>query len=492
MKKIYYIIFAVFACLTSCRSDFDWRFKRMDDFGKDFVDMYGWPDANQNWNTATQYKIGVSVEEPGDYTIRVYSANPLAEPNKAYLLGEFETPIEGSTEVTVDGPYTLESIYVGISNVGQFSAKSIAVNGQAKLSASFSKDDMMPGMLPLATKMSYFLAYEIVDSAATYLDYNDIVLEVIHVSGEDKATVKLHAVGAKEEMKVFYREDRSGDNKVLFEDAHRAFGYHKTETLVNVESGNHNYRTPITYRDLNVGKDFSILEHANRFKVTVPSVNDDMEFSIWPNTEDYRGIPSYCMVVANPQWDWVSESDAIEKRHRSFPAWVKGYRIYNSWWDTVWDPHELLLIEDGETYRPDFDYLDMIYSYSDVQEMGDTIADISYERLRPYAETEIGANIAFVLIGRNQGRIKISLERTDGGIFEWYPVGEDGKYRAYVDVYDKSINIDAGVGRNAEACHILISRKTMQQIINERANLHVIFEPLDTRTTINSVWIRER
>lgn len=465
----------------------------MDDFGQDFVNMYGWPDPLQNWNTAMQYNVNLAVEGGGQWNLKVYTADPVTDPSKSYTLGNFDVDAsDGTCKAVVDGPYTLRNIWIGIGNGNVCAMKPVAVEGKSRIDVSFDKDELQPGQLPIASKMSYFLAYEIVDSAATYLDYNDIILEVIHSSGEDVAVVRLHAVGAKEEMKVSYRKEKQAESTVLFENAHSAFGYHNTEMLVNVETGEHNYRTPIIYGELNVGKDFSILEHASRFIVTVPSVNETMEFKIWPNKEDYLGVPSYCMVVANPQWDWVSEKDAIEKRHRSFPAWVKGYRIYNSWWDTVWDPHELLLIEDGETYRPDFDYLDMIYSYSQVKAMGDTIADISYERLIPYAETKIGANIGFAIIGRNNGRIKISLERTDGGVFEWYPVDEDGRHRAFVDVYDERINVDAGVGCNAEACHILISTKTIQQIINERANLHVIFEPLDTRTTINSVWIRER
>lgn len=453
--------------------------------------MYGWPDSRQNWNTATQYKITVSAETGGNYTVKVYSANPLTEPSKSYLLGNFsKVDLSLASEVVVDGPYTLQNIYVGIENGSEYSSKTVVLDGATKFSVNFAKDEIMPGKLPSATKMSYFLAYEIVDSAATYLDYNDVILEVVHVSGEATADVKLRAVGALEEMSVHYR-DASGVQELFYE-AHQAFGYRRTDILINVESGEHSYRTPISYSGLNVGADFSILKDARRFFVKVPSLNEEMEFAIWPDTEDYYGIPAYCMVVANPQWDWVSEKDAIEKRHRSFPAWVKGYHIYNSWWDTLWDPHKLLLIEDGETYRPDFDYEDMIYSLSDIHASADTVADISYERLRPYANAEIGANIAFVLIGRNYGRIRISLERTDGGVFEWYPVGDDGKYRAYVDVYDRNINVDAGVDCDAEACHILISTKTMQQIINEKANLHVVFDKKETSTTINSVWIRER
>mgnify|MGYP004449129573 FL=1 len=118
--------------------------------------------------------------------------------------------------------------------------------------------------------------------------------------------------------------------------------------------------------------------------------------------------------------------------------------------------------------------------------------DISYERLSPYYDTEIGVNLTFVIVGRNEERIKILLERTDQGDFEWYPKGSDGVSRAYVDVYDKSVNVDAGVGCYAEACHVLITRKTIREIVENQVNMKVICENNDTETRINSVWIKAR
>lgn len=487
MKTKVYILALFLTLMASCRNDFDFQTERLNGFQKDFVDMYGWPHSAQNWNTAAQYKLSVAVEEGGAWSLRVFTANPYKEAAKSYLIGDFsiDTAESDTVEVLVDGPYTLQSMYVAIGNGTSVAGIDVVPDKDFCVEAFFENKDMRRGTLPSTTSMSYFIIYEVADSSNTYLDYNDIVLEVAHVSGRETADVKLRAVGAKVEMNVSYDED-DGSSTMLFENVHKVFGYLRSDKLINVESGQHDIRTPKLYSNLNVGKDFSILQHAYRFVVTLTEKKKWGQFAVFPNREVFYGIPANAICVANPKWDWVSETDAVEKRHKSFPFWVLSYHLYNTWWDSLWDPHELVLMKDGKTYQPDFDYTDLIYDAPTLEQMGDSIPNISFERLMPYTNTEIGANIGFSITGRNQGKIKISFERTDGGIFEWY---ED---LAYVTVQDRNFGVDAGIDCYAEACHILLSTKTMQQIVDTKSALRVIFDPGETETRINSVWIRER
>lgn len=494
MKFRFHILTLLFALLTSCADqNFDWRMNRLTEYGQDFVTQYGWPDSRQTWKTAIQYKVTVNVENGGVWNLKVYSADPVKEPKKAYLLGNFDVNIDtetGKANVLVDGPYTLSSIYVGISDGDVYAAKSVATSEDGLIDVSFEEEEFAQGTLPSAPKMAYMIAYEIVDSASTFLDFNDIVLEVTHVSGEETANLRLRAVGAKEAMKISFK----GDDKetVLYKDAHYAFGYHNPNFLINVESGDHKYRTPIKYNNLNVGKDFSIVEDAYRFVVSVAAgKKKSHEFYVWPEIKEYYGLPANAVLVANPNWDWVSEGGKVERKHKSFKFWAQTYHLYNQWWDDIWDPHALVIQSDG-SYRPDFDYEQMIYGVNDLKKTGGKVPDISWQVFDSYTKAEIGVNISFVLVGRNNGRIKISMERSDGGLFEWYPTDEDGVSRAYVDVYDKNMNVDTGAGTESEACHILLSTKTIQQIINQRATLRVTFDAGETETQINSVWIRER
>lgn len=488
--KLYILhILLILLFFTGCRSDFDWRTSRLSSFGQDFVRQYGWPNEKQDWKTAVRYRVDVNVDGGGVWNIKVFSADPEKDPRKAYLLGSYSVNAsDGDCHVFVDAPYTLRSLFVGIEDGNVFSMKRALIADDGRVDVSFANEDLMAGQLPSAVKMSYFIAYEVVDSASTYLDYNDIILEIIHVSGEETADVKLRAVGAKENMKVSYRiED---NNTVLYENVHSEFGYYKPNWLINVEGGNHDYRTPVLYSNLHVGSDFSVVENADRFVVTVLGKKKDLDFSVWPNSPEYVGMPPYAILVACPEWDWGSEGGKIDDKMQAFPSWVQSYRLYNIWWDSLWDPHELVLFEDG-SYQPDYNYTDMIYGIASIKQ-NNGVPDIKSTSFENYTSSKIGANLGFVIMNRNGGDVKISLERSDGGVFEWYPTEEDGVSRAFVEVSGIDKNVDAGVGCDAESCHILISTKTMQQIINSKATIKVIIDPGETGASINSVWIRER
>lgn len=486
MKRSFFFFSIILLLLSSCRDqDFDWRMNRLSKYGQQFVNQYGWPDERQTWNTAIQYSLNANIEMGGTWTMLVYSADPLEEPRKSYILGRYTVDAAEAmpADLKFDGPYTLESVCVGISNGTVSSRKNIATNSQAKIEVTFTEEDMQEGGLYYAPDMSYLLAYEIVDTLSNYLDFNDIVLEVEHVSGEETANVKLRAVGAKQEMQVRYI---NGDEKiVLFEEAHAAFGYLNVERLVNVDLSMHSYRTPIKYVNLNVGKDFSIAQNAGRFVVYVPGgkKNSQHNFYLLPSTEEYVGLPSNVLSIANPTWDWISEGGAFNLERSSFTFWLKSYRLYNQWWDNLWDPHELVIAE-GDSYRPDFDYLDMIAGAEEIRANNGLVPDIDFTRLYPYAKEKIGANIAFVITGREGADVTITLQRSDDGPFEWY----DDK--AFVHVFE-NYNVDGGRGY-AEACHILLSTATIQDIVNNRARLRVYFDKEDSEAEINSVWIRGR
>lgn len=485
MRSFRICIYSVILLLTGCRADFDFKKNRLSSFGQDFVDIYGWPDSRQNWNTAIQYSVSVGVLSDGPWDVKIYSADPVANKDKSFLLGSYRIAAD-KKEITVlvDGPYTLNSICVGVENGSSCSMKTLKVGDSGDLKVLFEEEDLSIGSLPAVQKMSYFFAFEVVDSASTYLDYNDVVLEVVHVSGEETADVKLRAVGAKEEMSVVY----SGENEdnLLFESVHAAFGFRKPNIVVNVGSGYHNYRNSIKYDGLYVGTSFSMVKDASRFKVFLKHKKEEIEFSMWPVAQEYLGVPPYAMLIANPKWDWVSEGNSLEERHKSFPYWASSYRLYNSWWDTIWEPRELMLLEDG-SYRPDFDYRDMIYGIKDIESAGGAVPDISYKSLEPYINGKVGANISFVLTGREESSVKISFERSDGGVFELY-----NPENASVDVYGYDHNIDNGMGCYAEACYILLTKNTIKQIVDARASLRVIFETDENKAKINSVWIRER
>lgn len=486
MKNYYYIVFATIVCLlTGCADqNFDWRLNRLSSYGKDFVSTYGWPDERKSWNTAMQYEISVETEMGGVWKMKAYTAEPVEDYRRAYLIGQHDiNTTDGVAKAMVDGPCTLQSIFIGIEDGDTYAIKEVPTSKDGKIKVSFEEADLKKGDLPFAQRMSYIIAYEVVDSTSTFLDFNDIVLEVTYASGDENADVKLRAVGAEEKMSVTYKAE--GNNVTLFDDAHRAFGYKRTDVLLNTESGKHAFFAPAVYNSLKVGKDFSIVKDCQRFVVTLkPKKGKEMEFCPWPDMTEYLGIPPYAMVISNPAWDWVSEGLTFEEKFRAFAYWNQSDHHYDKWWDNIWDPHELVLCEDG-SFQPDFNYVDKIFGIADIEKAKGIVPDISYLALKPYLKEEIGANISFVICDRRGGNVDIYLTRSDGGDFEWY----DGDV-AYVNVYD-NINIDNGEGY-AEACHILLSTKTIQQIVDNRLSLRVTFDKGETNATINSVWVRGR
>ena len=77
--------------------------------------QYGWPNEKQDWKTAVRYRVDVNVDGGGVWNIKVFSADPVENPRKAYLLGSYGVNVmDGECSVYVDAPYTLRSLFVGI------------------------------------------------------------------------------------------------------------------------------------------------------------------------------------------------------------------------------------------------------------------------------------------------------------------------------------------------------------------------------------------
>lgn len=79
-------------------------------FGNEFGDV----DPNHNFNTAGIAKLNVTINFSGEYTVKVYTANPRYESSKCYLLGQFDKVQSGEHTFNCDVPQTLEYIYIGI------------------------------------------------------------------------------------------------------------------------------------------------------------------------------------------------------------------------------------------------------------------------------------------------------------------------------------------------------------------------------------------
>ena len=105
---------AMLVGITSC-SDYD---NGYDDkslaYKESFIDAFGSIDPNHTWNMAQSCSVDVTVNMPGTFTIKVWTADPRMEGSNSYLIGKYENVSGGGTSTFLcDIPSTVETAYVG-------------------------------------------------------------------------------------------------------------------------------------------------------------------------------------------------------------------------------------------------------------------------------------------------------------------------------------------------------------------------------------------
>lgn len=83
---------------------------------------FGKTDPNQTWNTAKQVTANINLDDllSGNYTVRIYTANP--HNNKAALLAEKE--MNGENSISFDIPQLLEYVFVTAQENGRMAVNS--------------------------------------------------------------------------------------------------------------------------------------------------------------------------------------------------------------------------------------------------------------------------------------------------------------------------------------------------------------------------------
>lgn len=473
MKNQHILIVLLSFILSGCANhDFDIRKQILAEYGQDFINIYGEPCSTQTWNTAIQYQIQVSNKDKTETKINVYSCNPINDEKRAFILGSFES-IEEETFLNVDIPYTLQSIYIGFEQDENSYIEEILVDKNMSM-ITIENDKFQYGILPSVPEMSYLLLFETGDDPACF-DFNDIVVKITHSSGQETADISLLAVGTTKTMSLVY------DDETLFSDVLKSFNIYNLKHTVNVKQGQHNDSKPVIYKSLYVGKDFSICNDLSKFILTETNeTGKTITYKAWPKDDFYLGMPTQTILVSNPNWDWVSEGHDISKEYPNFVYWLKTDRLYNDWWDTMWDKKDLISI--NGSFQPNYDYKDLVLGDSEISRMDRF--DISHELLSKFKTPSKGMDLAFVIVGRKNESVRVNATRNDNKQFEWY-TGD-----ATILVSGNNTNVDYG-GGNAEACHILLSKADIESLKKNKANLSIQFDHEAPETYINSVWARE-
>lgn len=171
--------------------------------------------------------------------------------------------------------------------------------------------------------MEYRIAYEDLGGTNDF-DFNDVVLGVKHVSGTEKATVRLLAAGGTLPVSVKY------GNEVLFNEVHEAFG---VETGVMVNTG-YTEVAEIPEKTIAVDDECLMADCASKFKLGVTDAANNTNYTI--SVPDESGKAPQAFVVANPEWEWPEERQRITEKYEGFGKWASDLAIDN-WYGAIWD-----------------------------------------------------------------------------------------------------------------------------------------------------------
>lgn len=126
---------AMLAGISSC-SDYD---NGYDDktlaYKESFIEAFGTIDPNHTWNMAQSCTVDVTINLPGVFTVKVWTADPRMKGTNSYLLGKYENVQSGSAHsFQCDIPSTVETAYVGaIDEEGnRFVVSADVKNGKVK------------------------------------------------------------------------------------------------------------------------------------------------------------------------------------------------------------------------------------------------------------------------------------------------------------------------------------------------------------------------
>lgn len=180
--------------------------------------------------------------------------------------------------------------------------------------------------------MSYIVACE--DLGGTFdWDFNDVVYAIEHVSGQQKAKLKLLAAGGTLPVKISYNDKviKFNGKNGLCEDLHEAFGVGQ-KTPVNV--GGDYSLGPVYSEEFEVGADaFSMSTHASAFKIHV-KYSETSEVAEIGVPDRKAGQEPQAFLVADPNWKWPNEKVNIVSVYPEFTEWVAN--LNKNWCGSVW------------------------------------------------------------------------------------------------------------------------------------------------------------
>lgn len=181
-------------------------------------------------------------------------------------------------------------------------------------------DDPDPDPDPEA--QSWILAVEDLGETDDY-DFNDIVLEVSHVSGETKAIVKALAAGGIMEIKVKYNGSYLSNDHV-----NKWFGESDHTKMLNTQSGIIATHDGI---EIEVPEDWTLTDENMGGFVFEVTKADGTVTAIRPTSAKSQNqgeeIIAPLMICVPGDWEWPIERTSIEDAYPGFKDWVSNSNV---------------------------------------------------------------------------------------------------------------------------------------------------------------------
>lgn len=169
---------------------------------------------------------------------------------------------------------------------------------------------------PEPESQSWIIAVEDLGETDDY-DFNDLVLEVSHVSGETTATVKALAAGGI--MEIYVKHDKLGEKGHV----NGWFGETDHTVMINTQGGISKQHEGFT---IEVPADFTLTgDDMGGFSFVVMK-EDGTEVAIKPSSvkSENKGeaVTAPLMICVPGDWEWPKERVSIETAYPDFKKWV--------------------------------------------------------------------------------------------------------------------------------------------------------------------------
>lgn len=180
---------------------------------------------------------------------------------------------------------------------------------------------------------SWIVAVEDLGNSDDY-DFNDVVLEVKHVSGETKAQVRMLAAGGRLLSRVGIRLDGASEATMLNAGNHVNAWFGENDHSVFINVGYEEDRIQDGWIEIDVPADFTMTENMGGFVVEVEQTDGKVHtIEALPRNDDNVATTPW-MICVDGSWSWPCERISIETAYPAFKEWLGDHTKSTDWWKT--------------------------------------------------------------------------------------------------------------------------------------------------------------